>query len=322
MKRLMITTAFAMTAFGAHAQEIGVAMAQFDNNFLTILRQGIEEAGRAEGVTLQFEDAQNDVPRQLSQIQNFISSGVDAIIVVAVDSDAITQMDKMANDAGIPIVNINREPPNVGSLGPLEAFVGSREVDAGTIQATEACRLFKAKIGDDEAKGVILAGDLFIQAGRVRTETVQEFVKTPACDFVTIEDMQVADWSRSKASDLVSNWLTAGLAPDVIFANNDEMAIGAAQALKAAMVDPEDVVVAGIDATPDALMALKAGDIDLTVFQDAAGQGRKGLEVAAAMARGEQLAVRAVYIPFELVTPGNVDDCLTSAPMGQIRLIA
>lgn len=285
-------------------------MAQFDNNFLTILRQGIEEAAATEGVTLQFEDAQNDVPRQLSQIQNFISAGVDAIIVVAVDSDAITQMDKMANDAGIPIVNINREPPNVESLGPLQAFVGSREVDAGTIQATEACRLVKEKVGDDKATGAILAGDLFIQAGRVRTETVQSFVKTPACDFLQIEDMQVADWSRSKASDLVSNWLTAGLAPNVIFANNDEMAIGAAQALRAAGVNPEDVVVAGIDATPDALTALKAGDIDLTVFQDAKGQGRKGLEVAAAMARGEDLAERAVHIPFELVTPQNVDEYL------------
>ncbi len=96
----------------------------------------------------------------------------------------------------------------------------------------------------------------------------------------------------------------------MIFANNDEMAIGAAQALNAAGVDPDDVVVAGIDATPDALMALKAGDIDLTVFQDAAGQGRKGLEVAAAIARGEELAERAVYIPFELVTSQNVDDYL------------
>lgn len=311
MKRLMITTALSLAATGAQAQDIGVAMAQFDNNFLTILRQGIEEGGRAEGVTLQFEDAQNDVPRQLSQIENFISSGVDAIIVVAVDSDAITQMDRLAVKAGIPIVNINREPPNVDSLGPLEAFVGSREVDAGTIQATEACRLVKEKLGDGSAKGVILAGDLFIQAGRVRTETVQDFVKTQACDFVTIEDMQVADWSRSKASDLVSNWLTAGISPDVIFANNDEMAVGAAQALKAAAVDPESVVVAGIDATPDALMALKAGDIDLTVFQDAAGQGRKGLEVAAAMARGEELAERVVYIPFELVTPDNADDYLS-----------
>lgn len=310
MKRLMITTAFALSAFSAQAQQIGVTMAQFDNNFLTLLRESIEEAGVAEGVSLQFEDAQNDVPRQLSQIENFISSGVDAIIVVAVDSDAITQMDKLANNAGIPIVNINREPPNVDNLGPLEAFVGSREVDAGTIQATEACRQVKEKLGDSEATGVILAGDLFIQAGRVRTGTVQEFVQTPACDFIKIEDTQVADWSRSKASDLVSNWLIAGLTPDVIFANNDEMAIGAAQALKAAAIDPEEVVVAGIDATPDALVALKTGDIDLTVFQDAAEQGRRGLETALAMAQGKELPEQAIYIPFELVTSENADQYL------------
>lgn len=311
MRKLIMTAIFALSAVTAHAQEIGVAMAQFDNNFLTILRQGIEDAGKDAGVHLQFEDAQNDIPRQLSQIQNFISAGVDAIILVAVDSDAIVQMDKMANEAGIPIVNINREPPNVGNLGPLEAFVGSREQDAGLIQGKESCKLVKEKVGDRKATGVILAGDLFIQAGRVRTQTIQDFVKTPECDFVEIADMQVADWSRSKASDLVSNWLSAGIKPDVIFANNDEMAIGAAQALKAAGVSSGDVVVAGIDATPDALSAMKTGDVDVTVFQDAAGQGRKGLELAIAMARGEKPAERAVYIPFELVTPANVDSYLS-----------
>ncbi len=307
MKHLMMSAAMMLAATGAQAQDIGVAMAQFDNNFLTILRHGIEEGGQSAGVTMQFEDAQNDIPRQISQIQNFISSGVDAIIVVAVDSDSIVQMDKLANAAGIPIVNINREPPHVAKLGPLEGFVGSREVDAGTIQATEACRLVKEKVGDGKATGVILAGDLFIQAGRVRTETVQDFVKSPACDFVHIEDTQVADWSRSKANDLVSNWLSAGIQPDVIFSNNDEMAIGAAQALKAARVAPASVVVAGIDATPDALMALKAGEIDLTVFQDARTQGIRGAEMAAAMARKQDVPERAVYIPFELVTPANVD---------------
>ena len=307
MRTYMMAAALALTAGAAHAQNIGVAMAQFDNNFLTILRHGIEEGAKEQGLSLQFEDAQNDLPRQLSQVQNFITSGVDGIIVVAVDSDLITQIDKLANAAGIPVVNINREPPNVDKLGPLEAFVGSREVDAGTIQAREACKQVKARVGDGKARGVILAGDLFIQAGRVRTQTVQDFVKTPECDFVEIVDTQVADWSRSKASDLVSNWLSAGIQPDVIFANNDEMAIGAAQALKAAGVPPEEVVVAGIDATPDALMALKSGDVDLTVFQDAAGQGRKGAEVIAALARGEKLPEQAVYIPFELVTPETAD---------------
>lgn len=310
MRNFIMAAALGLTAGGAQAQNIGVAMAQFDNNFLTIVRHGVEQGAEEQGLSLQFEDAQNDLPRQLSQIQNFITSGVDGIVVVAVDSDLIPQMVKLSSAAGIPIVNINREPPNIGKLNPLEAFVGSREVDAGTIQAREACRQVKAKVGDRKAKGVILAGDLFIQAGRVRTETVQAFVKTPECDFVEIVDTQVGDWSRSRANDLVSNWLSAGIQPDVIFANNDEMAIGAAQALKAAGVAPEDVVVAGIDATPDALMALKSGDIDLTVFQDAAGQGRKGAELVARMAKGETLEESAVYIPFELVTRENADDYL------------
>lgn len=311
MRNYITAAAIALTAGSAQAQDIGVAMAQFDNNFLTILRHGIEEGAEQQGLNLQFEDAQNDLPRQLSQIQNFITSGVDGIVVVAVDSDLIPQMVKLSAAAGIPIVNINREPPNIDKLNPLEAFVGSREVDAGTIQAREACKQVKAKIGEGKkAKGAILAGDLFIQAGRVRTETVQEFVKTPECDFVELVDTQVGDWSRSRANDIVSNWLSAGIQPDVIFANNDEMAIGAAQALKAAGVAPEDVVVAGIDATPDALMALKSGGIDLTVFQDAAGQGRKGAELIARMAKGEKLEEQAVYIPFELVTPENVDDYL------------
>ncbi|RWR31054.1 sugar ABC transporter substrate-binding protein [Sinirhodobacter populi] len=311
MKTLMMSTALTLAAVSAQAQEIGVAMAQYDNNFLTILRHGIEDGGKAAGVNLQFEDAQNDIPRQLSQIQNFISSGVDAIIVVAVDSDSIPQMDRMATAAGIPIVNINREPPHVDKLGPLEAFVGSRETDAGTIQAREACRMVREKIGEGEnARGAILAGDLFIQAGRVRTETVQDFVKTPECDFVEIIDTQVGDWSRSKANDLVSNWLSAGIKLDVIFANNDEMAIGAAQALKMAGVSQEDVVIAGVDATPDALMGIRSGDVDLTVFQDAAGQGRLGAEIAAKMARGEAFE-QVSYIPFELVTASNLAEYLS-----------
>lgn len=307
MKRLLSGVALAMLAGNcALAQDIGVAMAQFDNTFLTILRGGMEERAKDLSVSLQFEDAQNDVTRQLSQIQNFISSGVDAIILVAVDSDAITAIAKQANDAGIPLISVNREPPNVDSLAPLEAFVGSKESDAGTIQATEACRLVKEKTGGKDATGVILAGDLFIQAGRVRTQMVEDYVKTPDCDFVRIADMQVADWSRTKAGDLVSSWLSAGIKPDVIFANNDEMAIGAGQALRAAGVDPAEVVIAGIDATPDALTAMQSGDIDITVFQDARGQGKRAIEVAAEMIKNEPLSERAVYIPFELVTPANM----------------
>ena len=108
----------------------------------------------------------------------------------------------------------------------------------------------------------------------------------------------------------MANWLTSGIEFHAVIANNDEMAIGAIQALKAGGVAMDDVIVAGIDATQDALSAMQAGDLDVTVFQDAAGQGRGSLDAALALASGEAVEQK-VYIPFQLVTPANIQDYLT-----------
>lgn len=105
----------------------------------------------------------------------------------------------------------------------------------------------------------------------------------------------------------MTNWLTTGEPFDVVFANNDEMAIGAIQALKASNIDMGDVVVTGVDATEDALASMKAGEIDVTVFQNGGKIGAVGLDAAIALARGESVP-RVTYIPFELVTPANMDD--------------
>ena len=91
-----------------------------------------------------------------------------------------------------------------------------------------------------------------------------------------------------------------------MIANNDEMAIGAIQALKAAGISMDDVVVGGVDATQDALAAMAAGELDVTVFQDAAGQGSGSIDAALQLARGEEVDQK-VYIPFELVVPSNMD---------------
>jgi inositol transport system substrate-binding protein len=124
---------------------------------------------------------------------------------------------------------------------------------------------------------------------------------------LNILDEQTANWSRDQAQTLMTNWLSTGAAFDGVIANNDEMAIGAIQALKAAGVSMDDVVVAGIDATQDALLAMAAGDLDATVFQDAAGQGAGSLDAALKLARGESVDQK-VYIPFQLVTPANIGD--------------
>jgi len=118
MKKFILGTAMALVmSTAAHAETVGVSMAKFDDNFLTVLRNGMTDYAKTlSGVTLQVEDAQNDVSKQQSQIQNFIASKVDAIIVNPVDTDATTAMSKLAADAGIPLVYVNRQPVNVDTL--------------------------------------------------------------------------------------------------------------------------------------------------------------------------------------------------------------
>ncbi|EJJ29872.1 ABC-type sugar transport system, periplasmic component [Rhizobium sp. CF142] len=108
--------------------------------------------------------------------------------------------------------------------------------------------------------------------------------------------------------DLTTNWITAGRPIDAVFANNDEMAIGAIQALKAAGVSMDSVVVVGIDATQDALAAMANGDLDVTVFQNAKGQSAGAMDAAVALARGHSVDKQIIMVPFELVTPTNMAD--------------
>jgi inositol transport system substrate-binding protein len=151
-----------------------------------------------------------------------------------------------------------------------------------------------------------MEGQLNNQAARQRTADVHDVIGTPDCSFIKIIDEQTANWSRDEAQNLMANWLTSGQAWDAVISNNDEMAIGALQALKAANVDTSKVIIGGVDATQDALASMKAGDLKVTVFQDAAGQGKGALDTALKLAKGEKVD-KKVYIPFQLVTPENMD---------------
>lgn len=307
MKKFLIASTMAAALMGtaASAENIGVSMALFDDNFLTVLRNGMTDyAATQDGLTLQIEDAQNDVGKQLNQIQNFIASGVDAIIVNPVDTDATVAMSQAAADAGIPLVYVNREPVNVDSLPDNQAFVASNELESGTLETQEICRILKEQ-GKTEAKAVVMMGELSNQAARVRTQDIKDVIATPECSFITIIEEQSANWSRTQGADLVTNWLSAGVEFDAVIANNDEMAIGAIQALKTAGRAMDSVVIGGVDATADALAAMAAGELDVTVFQNAAGQGQGAVDAALKLSKGETVE-KKVYVPFELVTPANL----------------
>ena len=305
--RLIAVSAALALSFGtstAWAAKIGVSMSQFDDNFLTVLRGGMQKHAESLGdVQLQFEDAQKDVGRQLNQMQNFISAKVDAIIVNPVDTDATSKMTKLAAQAGIPLVYVNRVPADWKTLPPKVAFVGSNEVDSGTLQMKEVCRMMNGK-----GNIVVMIGDLANQAARQRTQDVEDVIAQPPCDGIKILDKRVGNWSRTEGADLVTNWISAGLKFDAIVSNNDEMAIGAIQSLKTAkMLDK--VIVAGIDATTDALAAMQAGELEVTVFQNAAAQGQGSVDTALKIAKGEKVP-SMVWIPFELVTPANIKNYL------------
>ncbi len=305
MKRLiptLLAVLLTVLPVAAHATTVGVSMAVFDDNFLTSVRASMRERAQQLDIPIQFEDAQNDIGRQLNQIQNFIAQHVDAIIVTPVDTDATPRMTRLVVAAGIPLVYVNRMPAD-RQLPPHVSFVGSDESQSGTLEMAEVCRLLNGR-GDI----VVLMGELTNQSARQRTLDVEQVLARPACHGIRVLDRQAADWKRTEAADLMTNWLSAGLRPQAVVANDDEMAIGAIQSLKQARL-LDSTIVAGIDATPDALVAMRAGQLKVTVFQNAPAQGRGAVDTAVKLMHNEP-APSFVWVPFELVTPANLPSYL------------
>jgi ABC-type sugar transport system substrate-binding protein len=303
MKRILLGLAAAtLLSNAAFAAKIGVSMDKFDDNFLTVLRNGMSDYAKTKpGLSLQIEDAKNDVSKQLSQIQNFVANGVVAIIVNPVDTSATDAMTKLAADAGVPLVYVNRLPGDIDKFGPKAAFVGSNEVESGTLETKEVCRLLGGK-----GNILVIEGELSNQAAVQRTKDVHEVIAADPCKGIKIVAEQTANWDRTQAQNLMTNWLSKGLNYDAVVSNNDEMAIGALQAMKAAGVDTKKAIVGGVDATQDALASMKAGDLKVTVFQDAAGQGKGAIDAALDLAAGKTVE-KKIYVPFQLVTPATMD---------------
>lgn len=310
MKKTLLAAGFvSLMTTTAMADGIGVSMALFDDNFLTVLRNGIQAQADADGLKVQIEDAQNDVAKQLDQINNFIASGVSAIIVNPVDTSATQAMSDAAAAANIPLVYVNRQPINVDSLPDNQAFVASNEVESSSQGFTEQCNQWAAA-GKTEVSVYVMQGELSNQAAVQRTQNYYDVMEAGKCAVkVNIIDQQTANWSRDQAQTLMTNWLSTGTAFDGVLANNDEMALGAIQAMKAANIDMASVIVSGVDATQDALASMQAGELDITVFQNAAAQGGGALDAATKLAAGEAVDQK-VYVPFELVTPANIANYL------------
>ncbi|MBT2372673.1 sugar ABC transporter substrate-binding protein [Pseudomonas fluorescens] len=276
---------------------IGVSIARVDDNFMTYVRNGLEEAAKKEDVQIQFEDAQGDVVRQLNQVEGFLNQKVDAVIVLPVDTAATASMTRAAVAANKPLVYVNRHPDE-RNLPKGVVTVASNDIEAGQLQM----RFLAEKLGGKGTLAIIM-GDLAQNATHDRTEGVKQVLK----DYpgIKIVEQQSAEWQRNKGMDLTSNWLLAGTHFDAIVANNDEMAIGAAMALQQAGKAKGEIAIVGIDGLPDGLAAIKRGMLAASVFQDPRAQASSALQAAIKMIKGEPVDPE-VWVPFQLIKPDQV----------------
>ncbi|MBY3181726.1 sugar ABC transporter substrate-binding protein [Rhizobium laguerreae] len=296
----LASIALAISISAAHAQTIGVSMSDLDK-FRTALLNGVVSHGQTiSGLKLVTESAKGDNELQKQQVQKLIADKVDAIILAVSDGDLGPQMTKMAADAGIPLVYINNVPSNLLDLPDNQVVVASNEKESGTLETRQVCALLKGK-----GRVVVLMGEPFHAAARARTQDISDVIATPDCKGLQIVERQAAYWSSDYADQQMQEWLSAGVKFDAVIANNDEMALGAIRAMKKNNIPMKDVVVAGVDATDDALAAMVAGDLDVTILQSAVGQGAAAVDAAVKLIRKEKVP-RENNVPFELVTPENI----------------
>ncbi|ANM14516.1 substrate-binding domain-containing protein [Rhizobium sp. N324] len=301
MKSVIISALLMITITSvAQSETLGVSVADLDKFNTTLLNGLLSHAKDKAGLKVVTQNAKGDNDLQKKQIQELVADKVDALIVLLSDGDLGAQLTPIAASAGIPLVYVNNVPANVADLPENQAVVASDEKESGTLQAKEVCRLLNGK-----GRVAVLIGEPFHAAARARTTDIDDVIATSACKDLKVVERQTAYWSPEFADAQVQEWLSAGVKFDAVIANNDDMALGAIRALKRNGIPMKEVVVAGIDAIDDALAEMAAGDLAVTVFQNAAGQGAGAVDAAVKLMRGEKVP-RENYIPFELVTPQNI----------------
>ena len=248
--------------------------------------------------TLEFQDAQEDVVKQQDQVNNLIAKGAKALVVVPVNTSAMAPITKAAQDAKIPLVYVNRNP--FGDANPPSGiyYVGSQEIVAGTLQAEAVGKLLNGQGGV-----CILMGKLDNEGAILRTKGNEDTFSSKFSG-IKVLAKETGNWQRDQGMSLAENWITAyGANLKAILGNNDEMALGAAEATKKA--NRTDIIVMGVDAIPDALAAVGNGTLAATVLQDAVGQGRgAGDAVAKALAGQSQQPIN--WVPFVLIDKSNL----------------
>jgi methyl-galactoside transport system substrate-binding protein len=296
--------------------KIGVAIYQFNDNFMTLYRQDIQKyfedlnaKDPSVHYTVEIVDGANDVNTQTEQVRTFISKGVDALVVnlVQTTSDALA---KEIVASGIPCVFINREIADF-DYGDKTCYVGADARDSGTYQGQLIYNVPNHGDinGDGKVSYIMIMGDPENTDAQYRTEFSVKYLTDNG---VAVEELfkQTGNWDQAQGQELVANALGSfGDQIEVVFCNNDGMALGAYESIKAAgRTVGKDIYLVGVDALPECCQMVKDGTMTGTVLNDDVGQATTCCETVLGLLAGNAPAKKVNYVPYVMVTTENVDN--------------
>ncbi len=280
---------------GGGGPRIGLSVSTLNNPFFVTLRNGAQDAAKKEGVELVVSDAQNDAATQQDDVQNFVTQQMDAILVNPVDSESIVPAVQAANQANIPVIALDRG----ASGGEIATLIASDNVEGGRLAGEELIRL----VGSGPVAQ--LEGIPGASPTRDRGQGFEEAIN--AQEAVELVASQTANFDRAEGLNVTENILQSNPEIKGIFAQNDEMALGAVRALGDQA--GTDVKIVGFDAIEDALKAIQDGKMNATVAQQPDKIGSLGVKNAMMVIDGESVP-KNIPVEVKLVTQENVSEFL------------
>ena len=301
----LVLGCFSFASADAKTYKVGVSIYQFTDNFMTLYRNEIENYFKSlETDDVKYEitmaDGKNDMAEQTNQVRNFITQGMDVIILNLVQTSSADAVIDEIVAAGIPLVLINREP--MGDNGdysyagildnPQVCYVGADARQSGTFQGEMVAELENHGDinGDGKVSYIMIEGDPENIDAQYRTEFSVKALTDAGIEVECLDD-QVGNWDQTKGQELCANALTSyGDAVEVVFCNNDAMALGAATAIQTAgRKVGEDIYLLGVDALAEAIDLIKAGEMTGTVLNDHVGQSHAAVDAAVKLLNGEEI---------------------------------
>ncbi|PTB19241.1 ribose ABC transporter substrate-binding protein RbsB [Trinickia symbiotica] len=270
----------------ASAVTVGLSVSTLNNPFFVSLRKGAEDEAKKEGVTLITVDAQNDPAKQQASVEDLIQKKVSVILINPTDSSAVANVVKEATDKGIKVVSLDRSV----SGAEVSSHIASDNAAGGKM----AAEFMLQKLGG-KGNVVELQGIPGSSAARERGDGFDKSIE--ADNGVKIVTKQPADFDRAKGLSVMENIIQGNKDIQGVFAQNDEMALGAVKAIQAAGL--KNIIVVGFDATDDAMAAVKAGTMTATVQQQPELIGQYGVQTAMKLAQGQPVD-KLIHVPLNL----------------------